>query len=79
MLSDNGFLESRLTSLDEPFPDHEQNYTTDYDYLSDSDLDDDERDEFIRAESPPLPPVSLSDHSLGKIEEDMTCSDVNCE
>jgi hypothetical protein len=40
----DGFLEGQARNLNEDFPSESRPYTEDYDYLSDSDLEDDDDD-----------------------------------
>ena len=77
MFSD-GFSEGRLKDIDEPFPPESLPYAEDYDYLSDSDLEDEEPEQ----EQDPwdtesqVPPTDASEEPLrsprcgSKVEND---------
>ncbi|TDL26221.1 hypothetical protein BD410DRAFT_836869 [Rickenella mellea] len=69
LLTDNGFRESRVGTLDESFPEGEEKFTDDYDYLSDSDLesdgdDDDDEDMSSPPDITPHRPASTSNTGL---------------
>ncbi|KAI1796418.1 hypothetical protein LXA43DRAFT_879681 [Ganoderma leucocontextum] len=49
-----GFLESGITDMDAPFPSDRQPYTEEYDYASDSDLEDEPPEEMKAVKPPPI-------------------------
>jgi len=63
----DGFSEGRLKDIDESFPPDSLPYTEDYDYLSDSDLEDEEpeQEQDPRDAESQLPPTSALKGSLG--------------